>query len=157
MERQAESRLAVINSFGGSDDLLELCTATPDTVGSHVSPDVPRCISIKLSSGMNPFYLVAKYLCVLEAQGRWWACMWSPCGWAGPRHRVPVNLCKCESLLMAGPRPCTGGRRRGPDLPGDGPDYRLLLQDAVDLNSCMKRNIKDKQGKQSREFICIHS
>lgn len=38
-------------------------------------------------------------------------CVWSPCGWAGRVHCVPVNLCKCGSLLMAGQWLCTNGCR----------------------------------------------
>lgn len=38
-------------------------------------------------------------------------CVWSPCGWVGCEHCVPVNLCKCDSLLMAGQWLCTNGCR----------------------------------------------
>lgn len=36
-------------------------------------------------------------------------CMWSPCGGAGREHSVPVNICKCGSLLIAGQWLCTNG------------------------------------------------
>ena len=42
--------------------------------------------------------------------------MQGPRGWAGPETCVPVTLCKCDSLLMAGHWLCSNGCRWGPDL-----------------------------------------